>query len=100
MLYEVITLDTLKKWNSDNMGEETSYHYAIAETFIDYLMSSKNRRPFLLKIMERLYNNEKPIITAQEQLEHEEDWLKFIDQKWGIKFNSAEIKKRRKELVV
>ncbi len=94
----LISLDTLKKWNSDNMGEETSYHYAIAETFIDYLMSSKNRRPFLLKIMERLYNNEKPIITAQEQLEHEEDWLKFIDQKWGIKFNSAEIKKRRKEL--
>ncbi len=94
----VTSLDTYDKWNCDNMGEQTSYHYCLAESFMDYLMNSKNRRPFLYAIMQRLHDGVTPIVTPEEQLEHERAWLMFLEEKWGVKFDKNRIQQRVEEL--
>lgn len=86
------------KWNIDNMGDQTGYHYCISESFTDYLMNSRNRRPFLFTMMERIYNDEHPVITPEEQLEHEKDWLMFLESHWGVKFDPKKIAARVEEL--
>lgn len=92
------SLTTGKEWNVDGMGDETSYNYCIAESFMDYLMNSKNRRPFLYAIMQRLHDGEKVIITPEEQLQHEKDWLQFLNEKWGVAFDKIRIQQRVEEL--
>lgn len=92
------SLNTLKLWNCDNMGETTGYHYCLAESFMDYLMNSKKRRPFLYAMMQRLHDGQLPVITPEEQLEHEKAWLMFLEEKWGVAFDPNRVKLRVDEL--
>lgn len=104
-LRELSAANSMKEFYVDGGGELTRLNYALAESFIDFLMTSKKRRPFFLQILERVRalpedqrESPAPLVTDEEARAHEEQWLLFLINHWGVKFADAPIKARAAEL--
>lgn len=107
---ELPTLDKLLSANThdlfycDNGGPQTKLNYDLSESFIDFLMSSRKRRPFMMTVLERVRDQkgvmtaDKPFVTDEEMLEYEKDWLEFLYQQWGVPFSKERALERAKEL--
>ena len=94
--------NTQAEFYCDNGGPRTRLNYNLAESFIDFLMNSRNRRPLMLAILERVRDQrgaaEPPFVTDAEIREYEKDWLQFLESRWGVKFPPAQLKERLRVL--
>ena len=84
----LLRLTTLKEWDIDNMGPRTGMHYALAESFADFLISDKEARKHLKSIFIRLTKDEKELLTEEEIKFLEPRWHKHLRQMWGINAKS------------
>jgi hypothetical protein len=80
--------------DDNNDGELRGLNYALSESFIDYLMTAKQRRQFFEDILQRIRDSETPVVREDEILIYEAGWLNFLRQHWDIKFTDAAVKKR------
>lgn len=103
-LAELTSANAQAEFYCDNGGPRTRLNYNLAESFIDFLMNSRNRRPLMLAILERVREQKgragpgKPFVTEAEIAEHEKDWLQFLETRWGAKFPPAQLKERLRAL--
>lgn len=68
---------TSETWDADGMGEKTGEHYALAESFVDYLLDSRGGRRYVRKMFERMMDDE-PLMTEEEIDKIERRWHKHI----------------------
>ncbi|MCX7934215.1 MAG: hypothetical protein N3A66_03035 [Planctomycetota bacterium] len=80
----LLSLNTLRQWDVDGMGPRTGLHYAMAESFADFLISDKKGRDYLRLIFERLVKGEKELLQDKEIEELEPRWHKHLREVWGI----------------
>lgn len=92
----VVSLNSHAKWNVDGMGPVTAYHYGLAESVSDFLLSYGSGRKLLDDVFERLQKAEvertpegfgvinAELVTKKELKKFEKRWWKFLLQKWGI----------------
>ncbi len=87
----LLALGSHRRWDPDCMGETTRFHYALAESFIDFLMWDKKGRKVLKAVFQRLAktgprdNPDKfELITTKEIAKLEPRWYKFLANTWGI----------------
>ncbi|MBP5233411.1 MAG: hypothetical protein J6333_08390 [Planctomycetes bacterium] len=103
-LEELTSANGPAEFYCDNGGPRTRLNYNLAESFIDFLMNSRNRRPLMLAILERVKEQQgraepgKPFVTEAEIAEHEKDWLEFLQARWGVKLPAAPLKERLRAL--
>ncbi len=80
----LLSLNTLQEWAVDGMGPRTGLHYAMAESFADFLISDKKSRESLRIIFARLVKGEKELLQEKEIAELEPKWHKHLQEVWGI----------------
>lgn len=103
-LDKLVTANSREEFYCDNGGKLTLLNYDMASSFIDFLMSSRKRRPFMLSLLERIRERRgecspaNPWINDAELQEYEEQWLRFVIGNWGVKFDMNKIKERAREL--
>ena len=61
------------EWNPDAMGERAKRNYALGESFIDFLLASKEGRKLLRRTVERLRAGE-PLFDEEEVVRLEAGW--------------------------
>ncbi|HUU21589.1 MAG TPA: hypothetical protein VM389_03555, partial [Phycisphaerae bacterium] len=76
-----------KDWNPDRLGRKASYHYALAESFLDLLLTRQRGRELFHKILERITANGRakagakepvPLLTPSERARWEPLWHEHI----------------------
>lgn len=80
-----LTLEQLfavKEWNPDDFGPRAKKHYAYAESFVDFLFSTKRGRSFFKKIFRRLAGGQEPM-SAKEARTIERYWQAHIHRVLG-----------------
>jgi len=87
----LLALGSHRRWDPDGMGPTTRYHYALAESFIDFLMWDKKGRKIFKNVFQRLAkttpkdNPDKfELMTPKEIAKLEPRWYKFLKKTWGI----------------
>lgn len=94
----LVSLKTSDDWDNDNFGARTSFNYCLSQSFIDFLMHRRGLREYLMTILERCLDDEKEIVTVDELLEYEKDWLQYLEKRYNCSFSKSKIKARVKEL--
>ena len=70
----------IKKWNTDNMGIQTRYRYAIAWNFMEFLFATNAGRKSLRLMLKRLVHEKKntPLLTKRDCWSIEPAWHSFL----------------------
>lgn len=80
----ILNLNTMEEWNVDGMGPRTAAHYALAESFSTYLMSTKETRKMLETFIKRVREETLPIVTDEEIKKLEKGYYKYLANEWGV----------------
>ncbi len=77
------TLFTVKVWNPDDMGPQAKGHYALAESFIDFMLSSKGGRKVFQRTFQRLLVRAE-LFSAREIAQLEPAWHAHLRSVTGL----------------
>ncbi len=66
------------QWNTDKMGYQTKYRYALAWNFVGYLFSSDEGRRSLGQMLGRLSRHESPLLTERDCWALEPSWHRHL----------------------
>ena len=70
-----------ESWNSSK-GEEMACQYAVAWSFVDYLLNAAEGKAFLKQILKRAYTGKKPARISEKIVKHyETKWKKYVKTK-------------------
>jgi len=70
----------VKAWNTDKMGYQTRYRYALAWNFVGFLFSSDEGKRALRGMLDRLARGENPLLTERDCWAVEPSWHRFLSQ--------------------
>ncbi len=89
----LMSLDTPQEWNPDGMGPRCATHYALAESFVDMMLSSRFGRSILAQLRGALAKQKKPLISDAMVKKLEPAWHQFLVDEWGVPV--AGVRKRK-----
>ena len=70
----------VKQWNTDKMGYQTRYRYALAWNFVGFLFSSDDGKRALRRMLDRLARHETPLLTERDCWAVEPSWHRYLKQ--------------------
>ena len=71
----------IKKWNTDQMGSQTRYRYALAWNFMEFLFSTDDGRRWLRTMMDRIIRKHSPLLSERECWQLEPQWHLFLNKR-------------------
>lgn len=75
----LLDLTTMDKWWLENDKEATHFHYALAESFLDFLFRDKKRVKLLAEMVQR-FLADKDILDEKEIAKLEPEWHKHLQK--------------------
>ncbi len=79
------SLSSEERWNPDSMGEKTGFNYALAESFIDFLMSSQEGRMVLRKIISQVSSGTDYAVIAASIKTLDPKWKAYLANIWKVR---------------
>lgn len=73
----------IETWNPDNMGPIANRHYALGESFVDFLLSSPAGQKLFKRIFDRLQSKEE-LFSAKEIAQLDRAWHAHIQKTTGL----------------
>ena len=70
----------VKQWNTDNMGYQTRYRYALAWNFVGFLFSTDEGKRALCGMLGRLSRRESALLTERDCWTVEPAWHRYLKQ--------------------
>ena len=70
----------VKQWNTDKMGYQTKYRYALAWNFVGFLFSTSEGKRSLRRMLDRLASKESLLLTERDCWAVEPGWHRHLKQ--------------------
>jgi len=70
----------VKQWNTDNMGYQTRYRYALAWNFVGFLFSTDEGKRSLRQMVNRLTAHESILMTERDSWAVETAWHRYLKE--------------------
>ena len=70
----------VKQWNTDKMGYQTKYRYALAWNFVGFLFSTDEGKRSLRQMLDRLARHESVMLTERDCWAVEPGWHRYLKQ--------------------
>ena len=77
-------LFAIEVWNPDEMGPKANRHYALGESFVDFMLSSKPGRKVFKRTFQRITGGQ-TLFTPEEIKKLEPGWHAHIRKTLGLK---------------